>query len=90
MIPKGTPPVKKIKPPVPRYHYKLATVSGSQAASRMEDALRDRLSELSLSYFAIGHEGGSYDVMGDSGAKALEDGDLANARAVAAQFKKLT
>lgn len=74
------------KPPTPRYHYKLATVSGSQAASRMENALRKRLTEISMTYFAIGHEGGSYDVMGDSGGHALAVDSLQNALAVAAQI----
>jgi len=80
------PIVKKIKPPIPRYRYKLVTVSGSQAACRMENALRERLTGLTLSYFAIGHESGSYDVMGDSGTSALGDDDLRDARAVAARI----
>lgn len=88
MTEKAKQPIKKIKPPIPRYHYKLATVSGSQAACRMEKALRERLSGLGLSFFAIGHEGGSYDVMGDSGAIALDDGDLRDARAVVAQISR--
>ena len=83
---KAKPHIKTIKPPIPRYHYKLATASGSQAASRMETALREQLSGLGLSFFSIGHENGSYDVMGDSGANALKDGDLRNARAVAAKI----
>jgi hypothetical protein len=83
---RAKPPIKTIKPPIPRYHYKLASVSGSQAACRMESALRERLSGLGLSFFAIGHEGGIYDVMGDSGANALDDGGLRDARAVAAQI----
>ena len=84
---KAKPPIRKIKPPIPRYHYKLATVSGSHAANRMENELRERLSGLGLSFFAIGHESGSYDVMGDSGAIALADGDLKDARAVVAKIK---
>jgi len=83
---KAKPPVKAIKPPIPKYHYKLATVSGSQAACRMETALREQLSGLGLSFFAIGYESGSYDVMGDSGAIALDDAGLSNARTVAAQI----
>jgi hypothetical protein len=86
MIQKAKPPIRKTKPPTPRYHYKLATVSGSQQACLMEKALWERLSRLRLSYFTIGHEGGSYDVMGDSGSIALADGDLLDARAVAAQI----
>jgi hypothetical protein len=81
-------PIKNIKPPTPRYHYKLATVSGSQAASRMENALRQRLNEAGLTYFAIGHESGSYDFMGDSGSNALGAENLRNAIAVAAQIGK--
>jgi hypothetical protein len=76
------------KPPVPRYHYKLATVSGSQEAGRMETALRERLHGSGLSFFAICHQSGSCDVMGDSGASPLEDAALRNARAVAAEIKK--
>ena len=75
-----------IKPPTPLFHYRLATVSGPQAAIRMENALRERLTGLRLSYFAIGHEGGSYDVMGDSGTSPLADDDLRAAQAVAAQI----
>jgi len=83
---KAKPPIKKVKPPVPKYHYKLASVSGSQAACRMEKALREQLTGLGLSFFAIGHEGGSYDVMGDSGANALAESDLRDARAAAAKI----
>ena len=82
------PPVRKVKPPVPRYHYSLATVSGSQQANRMEKTLREQLSGLGLSFFAVGHEGGTYDVMGDSGSAALGDDALRDARAVAARIKK--
>ncbi len=86
MMEKPKPPLKKVKPPVPKYHYKLASVSGSQEAGRMEKALRERLGGLGLSFFAIGHESGSYDVMGDSGANPLTDNDLRDARAVAAKI----
>ena len=77
----------KKKPPIPRYHYKLVTVSGSQAAGRMETALRERLSGSGLSFFAICHQSGGCDVMGDSGVSPLEDAALRNARAVAAEIK---
>ncbi len=88
MAPKGRPPVKAIKPPVPKYHYKLATVKGSKEASRMETALRNRLSEEGMSFFAIGHEGGSYDVMGDSGSNPLDDANLLNVQALATRLSK--
>jgi hypothetical protein len=88
MAERTKPPMRKPKPPAPKYHYKLATVAGSQQARLMEDALRGPLSGLGLSYFAIGHEDGSYDVMGDSGSSALADGDLRSARAVAAKIHK--
>jgi hypothetical protein len=87
MMPAKPSIVKKVKPPIPRYRYKLVTVAGSQAANRMENSLREKLNGLTLSYFAIGHESGSYDVMGDSGTSPLCDSDLRNARAVAAQIK---
>ena len=82
------PPAKSVKPPTPRYHYKLATVSGSIEASHMETALRERLRGLGLGLglFAIGHEGGTYDVMGDSGMCALADADLRVVRAAAAKI----
>jgi hypothetical protein len=76
------------KPPIPRYHYKLVTVSGSQEAGRVETALRKRLGGSGLSFFAICHQSGGCDVMGDSGASPLEDAALRNARAVAAEIKK--
>jgi len=80
--------VKGEKRPIPRYHYKLATVSGSQEAGRMETALRERLRGSGLSFFAICHQSGGCDVMGDSGGSPLEDAALRNARAVAAEIKK--
>jgi hypothetical protein len=83
---RAKPPMKKVKPPIPRYRYKLVTVSSSQQACLMEKALWTQLRRMGLSYFAIGHEGGSYDVMGDSGMNALNDDDLLEARAVAAQI----
>jgi hypothetical protein len=55
-------------------------------ASHMETALRDRVRELKLTFFAIAHEGGSYDVMGDSGMCALADADLRTVRATAAKI----
>jgi hypothetical protein len=39
-------------------------------ARLMEKALREPLGGMGMSFFAIGHEDGSYDVMGDSGANA--------------------
>jgi hypothetical protein len=85
---KPKPPGKQAKPPTPRYHYKLATVEGSREASRMETSLRERLRGLGLGlgFFAIGHEGGSYDVMGDSGMCALADADLRAVRAAVAEL----
>jgi hypothetical protein len=71
------------KPPVPKYHYKLVTVSNSREAGLTEKALRDRLCNSGLSFFAICRPGGTCDVMGDSGACPLADAALANARAVA-------
>jgi hypothetical protein len=82
------PPVKKIKVPTPRFHYSLATVAGSQEANLMQRALRGQLTEMGVSLFAIGHEDGNYDVMGDSGAVALKDDDLRDARAMADKIKK--
>jgi hypothetical protein len=76
------------KPPVPKYHYKLVTVSGSQEAGRMETALRKRLPRSGLSFFAICHPNGDCDVMGDSGGSPLEDAALRKARAVAAEIRK--
>ena len=81
-------PIPKNKPPIPRYQYNLATVSGSQQARLMEKALRERLGGLGLSFFAIGHADGSYDIMGDSRTNALDDRYLRDARAVATQIKK--
>ncbi len=78
----------KEKPPIPKYYYKLAKVSGSQEAGGMETALRERLQGSGLSFFAICHKSGSCDVMGDSGASPLKDAALRNARAVAAKIKK--
>jgi len=76
------------KPPVPKYHYKLVTVSGSQEAGRMETALRKRLPGFGLSFFAICHPGGGCDVMGDSGGSPLKNAALRKARAVAAEIKQ--
>ena len=76
------------KPPAPRYHYKLVTVSSSQDASRMETALRERLRGAGLSFFAICHQSGGCDVMGDSGSSPLDNAALRKARAVAAEIKK--
>jgi hypothetical protein len=64
-------------------------VSDSQQAHLTEKALWERLGRLRLSYFTIGREGGSYDVMGDSGTSALNEGDLQDARAAAAQFNNV-
>ena len=75
------------KAPIPRYHYKLAKVSGSEEAGRMETALRERLRNSGMSFFAICHQTGSCDVMGDSGSNPLQDAALANARTVAAEIK---
>jgi len=41
-----------------------------------------------LSFFAICHQSGGCDVMGDSGGSPLEDAALRNARAVAAEIRK--
>ena len=73
------------KPPAPKYHYKLITVSSSREAQRTEGALRDRLRNLGLSFFTICRSDGTFDVMGDSGTSSMADAPLANARAVAAQ-----
>ena len=88
MIGRTPPPTKKVKPPVPKYYYQLATVVSPQHANSMEKALRQRLDGLGLSFFAVCHASGSCDVMGDSGGKPLEPADLLNARAVAAQINK--
>ena len=88
MIGRAPPPVKKIKPPVPKYYYQLATVVSPQHANSMEKALRQRLDGLGLSFFAVCHASGSCDVMGDSGGRPLEEADLRTARAVAAKINK--
>lgn len=80
-------PSKPAKPPAPKYHYKLVTVPGSQAAGKMENALREQLEGFSLSLFSISHGGGTYHVMGDSGTGPLDDVRLKKARAVAAGIK---
>ena len=74
------------KPPVPKYHYKLVTVSSSREAERIEGELRDRLRNLGLSFFTICRSDGTRDVMGDSGSCALAGPALANARAVAVEI----
>ena len=74
------------KPPVPKYHYKLVTVSNSREAELLEASLRDRLRNSGLSFFAICRPGGTCDVMGDSGTCSLADTALANARAVATEI----
>ena len=86
MIGKAQPPAKKVKPPIPKYYYQLATVLSSRQANNMEKALREQLTGLGLSFFAVCHASGSCDVMGDSGGKPLEEADLRNARAVAAKI----
>ena len=78
----------KEKPPIPRYHYKLVTVSGSLEAGRMETALRERLGGSGLTFFAICHQARGCDVMVDSGRKPLASAALKNARAVAIEIKK--
>lgn len=88
MIGRPQPPIKKAKPPVPKYHYQLATVLSPLLANNMEKALRQRLDGLGLSFFAVCHVGGTCDVMGDSGGKPLEEAELRNARAVAARIKQ--
>ena len=84
------PPIRKmkVKPLVVRYHYKLATVSDSQQARLMEKALWEWLSPLGVTLFAIGHESGRYDVMGDSGDNAMADVVLRDARAMAAKITR--
>jgi len=78
----------KEKPPIPKYYYKLAKVSGSREAGSMETALRERLQGSGLSFFAICHQSGGCDVMGDSGPSPLKDAALRNARAVAAKIQQ--
>lgn len=78
----------KVKPPVPKYQYKLATVSSSREAQRMEKALCERLASSTMSFFAICHQNGQCDVMGDSGSSPLGDADLKDARAAAARIKQ--
>jgi len=78
----------KGKTPIPRYHYKLAKVSCSLEAGRMETALRERLEGSGLTFFAICHQRAGCHVMGDSGRVPLEDAALRNVRAVAAEIKK--
>jgi hypothetical protein len=73
------------KPPAPKYHYKLITVSSSREAQSMEATLRDRLRNLGLTFFTMCRPNGTFDVMGDSGANSLAEAAVANARAVAAQ-----
>jgi hypothetical protein len=82
------PPVKPVKPPVPKYFYRLATVVSPQHANNMERALRTRLDGFGLSFFAVCHPSGSCDVMGDSGGRPMEPADLVKARAVAAQINQ--
>ncbi len=86
--PKPTAPARKVKPPIIRYHYKLVTVSDSRLARVMEKALWEQLTRFGLSFFTIGRESGSYDVMCDSGSAAMADTDLVDARAIAAQISK--
>jgi hypothetical protein len=76
----------KEKPPVPRYHYKLATVVSPLKACHLESALRAKLDESGLSFFAICHQGGNCDVMGDSGPNPMNPDALRDARAVAAKL----
>ena len=78
----------KIKIPIPQYHYKLATVLSSQEAARFGKALRERLDGAGLTFFAICHENGDCDVMGDSGPNPLGADALLAAQAVAAKIKK--
>ena len=87
MTGRAKPYVRKGAPPIPKYWYKLVTVSDSQQAFLMEKALRGRIVGLGMSYFTIGREGGSWDVMGDSGRTAMDDGELRDVRAVAAQIR---
>jgi hypothetical protein len=89
MKPPMKPPMRKVKPPVPKYRYKLVTVTGSQAAGRMETALRERLSgRFGVSLFSICHVNGACDVMGDSGERPLDDANLRDMRAVVAEIKQ--
>ena len=74
------------KPPVPKYHYKLITVSSSREAQRTESELRDRLRNLGLTFFTICRSDGTFDVMGDSGSCSMAETPLANARAVATEI----
>ena len=78
----------KKKTPTPRYQYKFATVLSSPKAARFEKALGERLVGSGLSFFAICHENGHCDVMGDSGPNPLAADDLRAARAVADEIKK--
>ncbi len=78
----------KVKRPVPRYHYKLATLSNSKASGRFERALRERLDGAGLSFFAICHQNGKCDVMCDSGMDPLDAHALRNARRVATEIKE--
>jgi hypothetical protein len=82
------PRIKLPKPPPPKYHYKLTSVDSSQAAGRMENALRGRLEGLGLSLFSISQGSAPYHIMGDSGASPMDDVDLKKARAVAAEIKQ--
>ena len=85
------PPIKryKEKPPVPKFHYKLVTVTGSQAAGRMETALQERLAgRFGVSLFSICHANGACDVMGDSGKAALAREHLKEVRAIATQIRQ--
>ena len=87
MTEKAKPNVRKVKLPIPKYWYVLATVAGSRQARLMEDGLRERIGRAGLSYFTIGREGGRWDVMGDSGVTAMDDSELQNVRSVAAQIR---
>jgi len=81
--------MRKEKPPVPKYHYKLVTVSDSYAANSMEKALREKFAgQFAVSLFSICHGSGSYDVMGDSGLSPLTEASLKDVRALAAQIHK--
>jgi hypothetical protein len=64
------------------------TVESSHEAGRVETALRQRLAASGLSFFAICHENGQCDVMGDSRVGPLQDAHLGDARALAAQIKE--
>jgi hypothetical protein len=78
----------KIKVPVPKYRYKLITVSSSEEANRMEKELRKHLDASGLSFYAVCHTNGECDVMGDAGTVPMEPAALRNARAVAAGVVK--